>query len=132
MNQPTSHFGVACLVRSTRFLAARFPVLYERWYQRQKHYDDYDPLDVLVEIDSNFRLKHTSQEISAQQHACYPKKPTGNIEKNKSPVRHFRGAGNDRRERAHDRNKASYYNRLAAVLFIKRVGPLQMAGPKDE
>src|SRR5216684_228199 len=72
------------------------------------------------------------ERIAAQDHGAHPENAAEDIESEVTSVRHSGSAGYRRAERSNDGNEAGENHGAPAILFVKIMGALEMAFPKEE
>ena len=94
-------------------------------HHRQHRYDDdQDRHDAEVLLDD----RHVAEQVAAPQEQRDPGDAAGEVVRGEARAPHAADAGDERRERADDRNEARQHDGLAAVLLVERLGAVQV-GP---
>src|ERR1700730_17173304 len=106
---------------------AAAPVTDHRRHKRK--YDDHqnDVMDALADVGNG-----AAEQGAAENHGADPQDTAENIVSEVGRISHAGGSRYRRAESAHDGNEAGEDDGFAPVLFIKIVGPLQMAAAKEE
>ena len=107
--------------------AATAPVADGR--RQQGKNDDHENyvMDALANVGDG-----ATEQIAAQDHCSDPQDAAKNVVSQISGIGHGSCAGYRRAEGAHDGHKACQDHGFAAMLFVKIVGPLQMAAAEKE
>src|SRR5687767_8533552 len=67
-----------------------------------------------------------AEEVAGEQHGPYPEQAAEDVVEHEVPIPHLGDPRHDRRKRANDWHESRENDRLATMLFVELVGPVQV------